>query len=36
MWKFGGRIGQKLSKKLKCTLKDYRMKMRNSRGAQHG
>jgi hypothetical protein len=33
MWKFGGRIGQRLRKRLKCSLKNYKMKMRSSKVA---
>jgi hypothetical protein len=36
MWKFGGRIGHRLSRKLKCSLRNYKMRMRSSRVAQHG
>jgi hypothetical protein len=33
MWKFGGRKGQRLSRKLKCSLRNYKMKMRSSKVA---
>ncbi len=36
MWKFGRRIGHRLSRKLKCSLRNYKMRMRSSRVAQHG
>jgi hypothetical protein len=36
MWKYGGRIGQRLNKRLKGSLKNYKMRMRSSRIAQHG
>jgi hypothetical protein len=36
MWKYGGRKGQKFNRKLKCSLRNYKMKMRSSRVAQHG
>ncbi len=35
MWKPGGRIGQRSNKILKCSLKNYRMRMKSSRAAQH-
>jgi hypothetical protein len=35
MWKFGGRIGHRLSRKLKCSLRNYKMRMKSSRVAQH-
>jgi hypothetical protein len=35
MWKFGGRIGQSLSRKIKYSLKKFRMRIRSSRVAQH-
>jgi hypothetical protein len=31
MWKSRGRIGQKLSKKLKCSSRNRKMRMRSSR-----
>jgi hypothetical protein len=36
MRKSGGRKRPKLNKKLKCSLRNYRMRMRSSRVAQHG
>jgi hypothetical protein len=33
MWKFGRRIGQKLNKRLKWSLRNYMMKMKSSRVA---
>jgi len=33
MWKFGRRIGQRLNKRLKGSLKNYMLKMRSSRVA---
>jgi hypothetical protein len=30
MWKFGGRTGQRLSKKLKYPLRNYKMRMKSS------
>jgi hypothetical protein len=36
MWKFGGKIGLRLSKKIKYSLRNYKMRMRSSRVAQHG
>jgi hypothetical protein len=35
MWKIGKRTWQRLSRRLKCSLKNCRMKMRNSRVAHH-
>jgi hypothetical protein len=36
MWKFGGRTREKLNRKVKCSLKNYRMRMKSLRVAQHG
>jgi hypothetical protein len=36
MWKFGRRIRQRLSRKIKYSLRNYMMRMRSSRVAQHG
>jgi hypothetical protein len=36
MWKSKGRTGQKLSKRLKWSLRNYKMKMKSSGVAQHG
>jgi hypothetical protein len=36
MWKSRRRTWHKLSRKIKCSLRNYRMKMRSSRVAQHG
>jgi len=36
MWKFGRKTWQRLSKKLKCSLINYKMRMRSSRVAQDG
>jgi hypothetical protein len=33
MWKFGGKMGQKLSRKIKYSLRNYKMRMRSSRVA---
>jgi hypothetical protein len=35
MWKFKGKIGQRLNRRLKCSLRNYRMRMRRSKVAQH-
>jgi hypothetical protein len=36
MWKFKGKIGQNLNRKIKYSLRNYKMRMRSSRVAQHG
>jgi hypothetical protein len=33
MWKFGGRIGLRLSKRFKCSLRNYRMRVKSSKVA---
>jgi hypothetical protein len=33
-WKFGGRVGERLNKRLKCSLKNCRMRMRSSKVAR--
>jgi hypothetical protein len=33
MWKFGGKTGYRLSRKIKCSLRNYRMEMKSSRVA---
>jgi len=36
MWKFGGITRQRLIRKIKCSLKNFKMKMRSSKVAQDG
>jgi hypothetical protein len=36
MWKFGRKTGQRVRRKIKYSLKNYRMRMRSSKVAQHG
>ncbi len=36
MWKSRGRTGQSLSRKIKCSLRNCRMRMRSSRVTRHG
>jgi hypothetical protein len=35
MWKFGGITRQRLNRKIKCSLRNYRMKMKSSKVAHH-
>jgi hypothetical protein len=36
MWKSGGRIKHRLSKLIKCSLRNCKMRMKSSRVTKHG